>query len=86
MAVGILSVAREMGIRVPTDLSVTGFDNLLAPESEVSLTTVHQPVAEIAARASQLLLDSMETGEVVRGHEDVEVSLVVRDSTGTRPA
>jgi len=85
MAVGVLSVAHEFGLRVPDDLSVTGFDNLLAPESEFSLTTVHQPVAKIAATAARMLLDSMESGELTKGHVDVDVSLVVRDSTGPVP-
>ena len=85
MAVGVMAMARDLGLRVPQDLSVTGFDNLLAPESEVSLTTVHQPVATIAATAARMLLDSMESGVLASGHTDVDVSLVVRGSTATAP-
>ena len=75
-----------MGLRVPEDLSVTGFDDLLH-EAEIgpSLTTIHQPMEEIAVMAARRLLDSLERGEPARGHVDVDVSLVVRDSTA-RPS
>jgi len=61
MAVGAITAAREAGLSVPDDLSITGFD-----DSEVSrvvwpqLTTVRQPVFEMAAAATDMLLAQLE--------------------------
>lgn len=63
MAAGILKVASQRKISVPHDLSVVGFDN--APISEYiwpSLTTVKQPIFQMAAKATQLLLQKCQSG------------------------
>jgi DNA-binding LacI/PurR family transcriptional regulator len=81
-AKGAVLAAREMGVRVPEDVSIGGFDGLLSPEEDdVSLTTIYQPVQEIAALAAKRLLDLM-AGKPVRGHVDIDVSLVIRETTG----
>lgn len=82
-AKGAIIAAGELGLRVPQDLSIAGFDDLLPPgENETALTTIHQSLPDIAAVAVQKLLQAMETGVPIRGHVDVDVSLVVRSSTG----
>lgn len=82
-AKGAVLAARECRLRIPADLSIAGFDDLLSPEeNDMALTTIHQPVREIGYLAARRLLDFMKTGERVRGHVDVDVSLVVRDTTG----
>lgn len=85
MAVGATMMAREMGIEVPTELSVTGFD-----DSEVSritwprITTIRQPVFEMTRDATDLLLAIMEgrphREEIHHGHE-----LLIRQSTAPPP-
>ncbi len=78
MAMGAIRRARELGTRVPEDLSVVGFDDhdLAAP---FGLTTMRQPVREMGRRATRHLLDSIaDAGET---HETAAVDLVVRDST-----
>ena len=58
MAAGVLVAAHELGIAVPSDLSVAGFDDTeLASIVWPKLTTVHQPVYEMAYRATALLID-----------------------------
>jgi DNA-binding LacI/PurR family transcriptional regulator len=75
LALGVLDAAEERGIAVPSELSVTGFDDV--PEARLaSLTTVSQPHDRKGAEAVRLLLD--ETGpEGIR----LETELVIRSST-----
>jgi LacI family transcriptional regulator len=57
MAAGVLAIAHERGIDLPGELSVVGFDDTtLARTVWPPLTTVHQPVAELARTATSLLL------------------------------
>lgn len=63
MALGAVQVLRDHGVRVPEDVVVTGFDDLpLESFRAAQLTTVHQPIPEIAAMAVQLMLEQLEGG------------------------
>jgi len=85
MALGVLMAAREHGLRVPEDLSIVGFD-----DSEVSriawpsITTIRQPVFEMAVAAADMVLAQLENGDVrlrqVHPHQ-----LIVRESSGPPP-
>jgi LacI family transcriptional regulator len=82
MAVGVLRVARERGLRVPEDLSLVGFDDseqaaIVTP----SLTTVRQPLAEMGRMAVSLLLRQLENQRVEGLNVELQTRLVVRDST-----
>jgi LacI family transcriptional regulator len=60
MAYGVLEVADQMGIRVPEDISLLGFDdNLLSAYMNPPLTTIHQPFAEMGRLATQMLLQQI---------------------------
>lgn len=62
MAAGVLSVAHDLGLNVPEDLSVAGFDDTtLARMVWPQLTTIHQPTRELASVAAELLLDMSQT-------------------------
>jgi LacI family transcriptional regulator len=58
IAAGVLLAARELGVAVPIELAVTGFDNLdLAAHTSPTLTSVRMPLKELGAAAVSLLLD-----------------------------
>jgi DNA-binding LacI/PurR family transcriptional regulator len=61
MALGVLLAARELGLRIPEDLSIVGFDNLdFAEFTAPALTTVHQPGYQLGTTAARLLLERIE--------------------------
>ena len=82
MAAGALRVLAELGRSVPDDVSVVGFDDIgVADRTTPPLTTVRQPVAEMAERATRLLLERIDSSN---GHHPMRViippALVHRDS------
>jgi DNA-binding LacI/PurR family transcriptional regulator len=83
LAFGVLNAAQMLGLRVPDDLSVVGFDDVpLAAWIEPALTTVRQPHLEKGLQAARLLLVSMQSD--LRGvPEDIVLptTLVVRATT-----
>jgi LacI family transcriptional regulator, galactose operon repressor len=86
MAAGVLHVAHEMGISVPAQLSVAGFDDVaLARCVWPSLTTVRQPIKEMAELAVDVLIKvAAERARGIQGERRVEVlcnELIIRDST-----
>ncbi|MGW0196888.1 LacI family DNA-binding transcriptional regulator [Nonomuraea sp. NPDC003201] len=77
MAVGALAAYRERGVRVPEDVSVAGFDDIVTLRDHVpALTTVRLPLTDMGARALELALG--ETDEVVV--EQVAGEVVLRES------
>lgn len=81
-AIAAIEVALAMGLRVPGDLSVVGFDNV--PEAALanpSLTTVEQPINEMGHRAIDLLIQLMNGEPVDNTHVRLATRLVVRQST-----
>jgi LacI family xylobiose transport system transcriptional regulator len=80
-ALGVLEAARTKGIRVPRDLSVVGYDDVpIARWSSPALTTVHQPLKEMAEEATRLIL-RLRDGDATSTRMDLGVDLVVRQST-----
>lgn len=81
-ALETMAVARSLGLRVPEDLSVVGFDNV--PESalgEPPLTTVEQPIQQMGAEAVRLLLELIEDPVRPPTHVLLPTRLVVRGSS-----
>ncbi|MET8299273.1 substrate-binding domain-containing protein, partial [Streptomyces sp. NPDC005180] len=80
-ALGVLEAARVNGLRVPHDLSVVGYDDVqVARWSSPALTTVHQPLRQMAEEAAQMLL-RLRTEEPSSTRLELATSLVVRKST-----
>lgn len=85
MAVGVLLAARERGLRTPEDLSIVGFD-----DSEVSritwprITTIRQPVFEMAVAATDMVVGQLDGNEIVL-RVDHAHQLLVRESSGPAP-
>jgi alanine racemase len=87
-AAGVVQAARLLGLRVPDDLSVVGFDDLpLTRFTDPPLTTVHQPVRRKGEEAARLLLTALSApqGEARPLHRVLETRLVVRRSTAPPP-
>lgn len=81
MALGMLAACRDMGIRVPEDFSIVGFDDLASSRYlNPPLTTISQPMREIGVRAVKLLLAIIE-GVDVPHQQTLEFSLMLRGST-----
>lgn len=81
MAVGAIYALEDAGLRVPYDVSVTGFDDLeIAQVFRPALTTVKQPIRDIGHTAAQMLLDLLENR--LATHNLLDTELVVRSSSG----
>ena len=82
-ALGLYEAARELGLRIPEDLSVVGFDDLpIARLVGPPLTTVRQPLMEMAETAAKLVLNlGREDGTSGATRVELATSLVVRNST-----
>ena len=82
MAMGVLSAAHEMGLEVPGELSVAGFDDSpLARHAWPPLTTVRQPITEVARLATDVLMRQLQRrSEAVSDHR-LQAELVCRAST-----
>jgi DNA-binding LacI/PurR family transcriptional regulator len=62
MAVGVLKGLHQAGLRVPEDLSVTGFDNIMYSDfTQPPLTTIDQPKRFLGAEAGRMMLDLLDT-------------------------
>ncbi|WP_432129919.1 LacI family DNA-binding transcriptional regulator [Streptomyces tendae] len=82
-ALGLYEAARELGMRIPHDLSVVGFDDLpVARWVGPPLTTVRQPLMEMAEAAARLVLDlGRDDGSSTATRVELATSLEVRSST-----
>jgi LacI family transcriptional regulator len=82
-AIEILDTADRLGIRVPEDLSVVGYDDItLAGLKRISLTTITQPKGELARVALSVLYDRIVGGmQSAPNHIIVDCGLVVRRSS-----
>lgn len=86
-AVGALRAAYERGLRVPRDVSITGFDDIDLSRSTVPrLTTVRQPLEEMGRMAVSLLMRLLDRHTVDTLHVELATQLVLRESTGPAPA
>jgi LacI family transcriptional regulator len=80
-AIGTMKVAAELGLDVPEDLSVIGFDNI--PESALStppLTTIDQSIQEMGSEAARLLIELINEPAREPAHLTLPTKLVVRQS------
>ncbi|WP_230416020.1 LacI family DNA-binding transcriptional regulator [Micromonospora tarapacensis] len=81
-ALGVYQAARRLGLRVPTDVSVAGFDDLpLAALVDPPLTTVHQPLIEMAVTATELALALSRGERTPQLGLELGTTLTVRQST-----
>jgi DNA-binding LacI/PurR family transcriptional regulator len=83
-AIGCIRALHDVGLRVPQDVSVVGFDDIKEAAFQTpSLTTIRQPLHQMGALAVQTLLEQLRPSKVNGGSEiSVAPELIVRESTG----
>ncbi|WP_169946357.1 LacI family DNA-binding transcriptional regulator [Microbispora sp. H11081] len=87
IAVGVLAAAKEAGVAVPGELSVTGFDD--TPQTEWTtprLTSVRQPLVGMGRMAVETVLAMADGVQPASRHLQLATTLSVRDSTGPAPS
>lgn len=89
IALGVLAAAERMGVRVPDEVSVTGFDDLReAPLARPALTTIRQPIETKGRLAAEYLVESLAAGaeRTEAPQQLLHTALLVRESTGRAPS
>lgn len=85
VAIGLLRATHELGIHVPADVSVAGFDDIeVAAYVEPPLTTVAQPKHEMGRLAMDMVLSALHD-DAPLGSRDVPGTVITRGSTGAAP-
>jgi LacI family transcriptional regulator len=83
MAAGVMKVATQMKIRVPYELSISGYDDSpLSRHIWPRLTTIRHPVEKVAEQATAMLLHHLSDEPAAFSPETIHSELVVRESTG----
>ena len=86
MAIGVMRALRERGIQVPQQVSVVGTND--SPESQhvtPALTTLRVPYCELAAEATRILIEGIETDEQSNVQKYIDCQLIIRGSTAPAP-
>ncbi|WP_115727026.1 LacI family DNA-binding transcriptional regulator [Actinomyces culturomici] len=82
-ALGVIRTAQSLGLSIPDDLSVVGFDDTsLMAHTDPPLTSIRQPVQAISRAAVRMLEMKIEFGSNERGSFEFTPDLIVRSSTG----
>lgn len=82
-AYGVIKAARELGLRIPEDLSIASFDNLsYSAISSPALTSVELPSVELGRAAAEHALALIDGNEVASVHKVFAGELFIRESTG----
>jgi DNA-binding LacI/PurR family transcriptional regulator len=81
-AIGVYQAAAEAGLRIPEDLSVVGFDDLLPAQWMIPpLTTIRQPLTEMAVAAARMVIALAHNEAPASNRLELATTLVVRGST-----
>ena len=82
LAVGAIARAQEIGLRVPEDISIVGFDDIdLASIVSPKLTTVHVPHRRMGKRAAEILIEMINNRTVAASYE-IPFEITDRESLG----
>lgn len=86
-AAAVINTATKLGLRVPEDLAVVGFDDIdLATQTSPSITTVRQPSFQIGYQACDMLIEMLHAPDAVAGRKIMlDTELIIRESTISSP-
>jgi LacI family transcriptional regulator len=85
-AIAVIDVAHQLGLRVPADLSVVGFDDVPeATRRALPLTTIQQPMRRLGAVAAEMVFTLLSGGEIDEMNVILPTRLVVRATTAPPP-
>ena len=83
MAIGAMDTIRDMGLRIPEDVSIAGFDDIpMASLFHPALTTVRQPLFEMGSAATKMMISLLSGVDIPTTRLELRTELVVRNSTG----
>lgn len=83
MAIGAIKQVKDMGLSVPDDISIAGFDDIsFAKYFDPSLTTISQPAEEFGSKAMAMLYDIINKNDPVQKNTFLDFELIIRASTG----
>ncbi len=83
IAVGLMKAAFEIGLKIPEELSIVGFDDIpISSYLPVPLTTVRQPIKKIAEESFRMLFERMENRERKYQTKILSAELIIRKTTG----
>jgi len=85
MAVGAIRYLQAINLRVPEDVAIVGFDDVLHESMiKIPLTTIRQPIKKMGVKAVELLIELIEKGKNPARHCVLETELIIRDSCGAK--
>ena len=86
IAMGAYGAAADLGIRIPADVAVTGWDDIAVARLLMpGLTTVRQPLREMGAAAARLLLERVDANRQQASTTVLPTEIVIRSSCGCQP-
>jgi LacI family transcriptional regulator len=86
MAAGVIMAAHQLGLSLPMELSVVGFDDTpVAHQIWPALTTIRQPIQQMAKKATSLLIKQLKGREISLPASMLSSSIILRQSTGPAP-
>jgi LacI family transcriptional regulator len=81
-ALGVMEAVRDLGLRIPEDISIVGFDDIpQASQVNPPLTTVRQPLEQMGHKAAQMLLEYIADPDMPTQRIELPTELIVRAST-----
>lgn len=82
LAAAVINAAGSMGLRVPEDVSVIGFDNVMTSQvARPSITTIAQPSLQLGQQACSILVEKIQTPDLPDRHILLNTELIIRGST-----
>ena len=80
-ALGVMDTAKELGLKIPEDLSVVGFDNIAESQlCDPPLTTIDQHLTDLGIAATKMLMDLVKGNELESPQQKFPTQLIIRQS------